>query len=40
MLFRVEGHHWNLLIQIVKQKYKLECEVTIRVNWCLSLSWD
>lgn len=40
MLFGVEGHHCNLLIQIVKQKHKLECEVIIRVNWCPGLGWD
>lgn len=40
MLFRVEGHHCNLLIQIVKQKYELECEVVVRVNWCPGLGWN
>lgn len=40
MLFRVEGHLCNLLTQIVKQKYELEGEVIIRVNWCPALGWD
>lgn len=40
MLFRVEGCRCNLLIQIVKQKYELECRVIIRVNWCPGLGWD